>query len=164
MSRDGEMERWRDEEKGIHHKDTKAQRGEVRQGSAMGARDGIGSSRDRHWPELRAISRRRMLLRWLALGTLHLVGLVVFPVILFGVFGVGGWWPMVYLLLAFVVLYPLHFEVLDRLKDHHVRAEQMMRQGRCQVCGYELGGLPAGAACPECGEQQPHAVHRNSQT
>jgi hypothetical protein len=34
----------------------------------------------------------------------------------------------------------------------HVRALRRERLGHCRKCGYDLRGLSAGAACPECGE------------
>lgn len=36
-----------------------------------------------------------------------------------------------------------------------VRRALQRRRGVCPRCGYDLHGLPAGAACPECGETRP---------
>ena len=74
----------------------------------------------------------------------------------------GGWWPSFIRrspetttcipLWILVVLSAVPTALLWR-RDHILT--KRARAGRCPKCNYDLSGLAAGAACPECGPKPP---------
>lgn len=76
--------------------------------------------------------------------------IVVLNVVYCAVMGVvHGSWQTMWMSLAMVVPVMLVAMLFDwaRHGPRHV-------EGTCRVCGYDLKGLPAGSACPECGRPQ----------
>jgi len=58
--------------------------------------------------------------------------------------------------LVVILVVPVYFVVMWRVKRRAARVEFRRKNGLCVICGYDLKGNISGV-CPECGEQVENA-------
>lgn len=98
----------------------------------------------RSWPQWTQAEKARCIRCWLATACFWPLLLATLAVHI--LLPLPGWLAWDFLLAGCFVWF---LRWLGRARQRR----QWLAEGRCGQCGYDLRGLPAGSACPECGTE-----------